>query len=131
MAVLIHPTTPTRTGITPANGRAFTLAEMYALCECSCIETRPGPGGTIAVMDEEARIRRDRPALNLGATEMLISLGSISPSAFILGPVLLCTPREFGEEEEEEEDVPFDGDEREDDWNDADEDAKDWARDEA
>jgi len=89
MALLIQPGTPARE-IQPANGRAFTLAEMQAFVE-GYIEIVRLPDGRAIVINEEGKLRQ--MPLNPEAT--ILAAPRIAPD-FIVGPALVCTWNEAG-----------------------------------
>lgn len=88
--------------VKPADGRAFTLAELYALVGCETVEMIRMADGRLLWMDEEAKLARIPKRLNARATVLLQEAGG-RPGDFILGPVLITTPAEGGEEPDDEE----------------------------
>lgn len=86
--------------ITPANGRAFTLAELQALVG-GYIEALRAPDGRIAFLNEDGK-RLELP-IN-GSATWLFRLQL--PGDYIVGDVVLCTAIEAGEGDDAEADPP-------------------------
>lgn len=80
--------------IEPANGRRFTLEELYKLINCDTVE-RVFIRGTEAIMiiDENGKLRgRD---INPKATRIFHSCGRMNIWDWIAGDALVCTGTQF------------------------------------
>jgi len=86
-----------RRTVHPRDGRSFTLAEIYEHVGCETVELLHLADGNLLWMDEEAKLQTPRKAANLDATALLHDAGGVAWD-FVLGPVLVTTPIEGGEE---------------------------------
>ena len=78
--------------VVPADGKKFTLKEMYELIGCSLVEMISLRDGRTMWMDEEGKFK-DPHVLNSLATTMLREAGG-APGDYVAGTVLICTPGE-------------------------------------
>jgi hypothetical protein len=97
MARLFHPDGSVAE-VTPANGTAFTLEELYAILGCDIVEMRSLSSGRVMVFDEEGKLRRPLPPRNLNAT--LHIFDRIRRDDYVVGPALICSPAEVSSEPE-------------------------------
>ena len=95
MATLLL-TNGTHREVKPQNGRSFSLAELHALIGngCDCITTwsviEDGKQ-LVAVGDDDAHLKAQKPAQNQQATEQYWRSGG-QFGWVILGNVVVCTP---------------------------------------
>lgn len=94
MAVLLQPD-GTKSAVTPANGRTFTLEEFYALLECKTVEMIHLEDGRLMWVDEHGKFKDD-PQPNLRATCLLHKAGGLLWDV-VVGRALLCSKMESGE----------------------------------
>lgn len=99
MATLLTPSGESRQ-VTPANGKAFTLDELYALIGCEMVQMIHLPDGRDMWMDEEGKFN-DKLLPNELASKLLLLAGGIDGD-YVLGNALLATPEEGGEEDGDE-----------------------------
>lgn len=71
--------------VSPQNNQ-FTIQEMYALLECSCLEVVYLSDGRIMWIDENGKLKRHH--VNHRATWLLIEAGGI-PGDYIAGSALI------------------------------------------
>lgn len=83
--------------IAPANGRTFTLLELQGYVG-GYIEALRAPDGRLAFLNEDGK--RLGLALNRAATELFRFI--IHPDDVIVGNVILCSPIEAGEGEDDD-----------------------------
>lgn len=85
----------TETVVTPKTARrGFTLAELYKLTECQCVQMVPLADGRTMIVDENAKIKAEQPPNNLKAT-LLFRSGRVPTDEMILGTVLVCNKGEI------------------------------------
>jgi hypothetical protein len=96
MAVLLPPNA-IGYEIAPANGRTFTLDELQALVG-GYIEGLRVPGGHWLMINEDGK--RLQLPYNDAATTLMRAL--LRPDDVIVGPAVLCTPLEAGEDSDGE-----------------------------
>jgi hypothetical protein len=86
----------TKTEVTPASGKAFTLEELQAFVG-GYVETIrvQSPEGFLLLVDEDAKLKCPTSPMNRVATEMFH--GAHGSAVAILGDVLLVSPDEMGE----------------------------------
>ena len=94
MATLYKSNGEVITDIEPANGKRFTLAELYKLLNCDTVERvfirRPE---TIMIIDEKGKLRgRD---INLKSTRIFHSCERMNIWDWIAGDALVCTDTQF------------------------------------
>jgi hypothetical protein len=73
MAVIIYPNGSDAPMAPPANGKSYTLAEMYAAIGCDMVQSVRITNDDVLLMDEEAKLPRNgqpRPSVNVRATGM-------------------------------------------------------------
>jgi hypothetical protein len=99
MATLILPDGTDR-AIDPHSGRSFALTELYRHLACDTVELVRLKDGRSMFIDEDAKGKAPLPAPNARATTLLHEAGGL-PWDVVLGPALVCTPDEAGEEEED------------------------------
>lgn len=79
--------------VQPANGKAFTMPELYNMLDCAMIQILRGfRGRQILIMDEEGKsVAGWRGRINRHATQLTIEdkIGLL-PSDVIVGHALLC-----------------------------------------
>lgn len=99
MAVYIKAATNDMVEVKPANGKRFTLEELQKFVG-GYIEALGLHDGRVMWLNEEGKL--DGLPLNAIATDMARRLSFLMPDDYILGDVLIATPAESGDEEEEE-----------------------------
>lgn len=97
MAKLLKPGSASM-GISP-NGKSFTLEELYNLLECKTVERVLLPDGSYMWLDEEAKIKRNKPPLNSEATRLLHMAGG-QLEDYVLGNALVANALESGDEDD-------------------------------
>jgi Domain of unknown function (DUF3846) len=91
----------TRKGLSqvhPANGKAFTLAELQGFV-CGYIELLRLNDGRAMFLNEEGKI--DGLPVNPLANAIAHEQSGIADDDYIVGNVVICSPTEAGEEEEQ------------------------------
>jgi uncharacterized membrane protein len=81
--------------VLPANGRAFTLTELYRHVDCETVELVHLADGRLMWMDEDGKAKVDLE-INDAATTLLHTAGG-SPWDAVVGTVLITTSTEGGE----------------------------------
>lgn len=84
------------TDITPDNGKAFSLKEMYRYCETNQVEFFYLANNRIVIMDEEGRLK-PRRKINWLATKIVYDqLSAYRPAEpfFIFGDVMIVNSKE-------------------------------------
>jgi hypothetical protein len=87
----------TERAIEPKSGRSFALTELYRHLACDTVELVRLKDGRPMFIDEDAKGKVPAPTLNARATALLHEAGGL-PWDVVLGPALICTPDEAGEE---------------------------------
>lgn len=99
MATLIRAADNTIANIQPANGRAFTLPELYTILGCELVQVvrvhADAHRSRLLVFDEEGKLREPMRELNELATALAVRGRGIYPWDWIAGDALLCTSVEF------------------------------------
>jgi hypothetical protein len=90
----------TQEEIKPANGKFFTLKEMYAATGAEMVEFLYLPENKVMVVDEEGWYRN--PKINAIATQVLIDALNDVPVPTIVGNVMIIEESELEGEEDEE-----------------------------
>jgi hypothetical protein len=90
MATQIKPD-GTKTEVKPANGKHFSLEELYKLTECDCIDIVGLYDGSQMIVDDNG-LCVNEPVINREAT-VLYQMGRHTDSP-IAGTVLVCSKKE-------------------------------------
>lgn len=93
--IQVTPTAETIREITPANGKDWTLLELYKLLGCRYIEVVHMGGGKIMVIDEEGKLRQPLKPKNALATAEAHAVRAIHPADYIAGDALICKSEEL------------------------------------
>ena len=84
--------------VAPANGKRFTLQELYAHIECDTVELVMLADGRVMWLDENGK--RSTKELNQTATDLLREAGGI-PGDFVVGNVLITDYELYDDEDDE------------------------------
>jgi hypothetical protein len=98
--IRVEGETVSSTSITPRNGKAFTLEELQHMVG-GVIEALPLNDGTVMWLAEEGKLN-DLP-YNPVADLIAAQHSGMAWSDYIVGDVVIATPAESGEDEEEED----------------------------
>jgi hypothetical protein len=98
MNAKIYKTDGTIEDIAPKNGKSFELDELYEAIGCDLVEVIAAGPGTIAICDEEGRLK-DEPQRNDAATQIvtegLTKLGRFLYGDYLVGNVIVCDTELF------------------------------------
>ena len=76
--------------IKPENEVSFVLEEMYNIIKCDVVQVIPIAGtGKILIIDEEGKLK-DKPTVNVLATNLAHEHKAISPWNSIVGNAIFC-----------------------------------------
>jgi len=92
LATLIKPD-GTESVVLPQNSTDFRLDERYSLIGCEMVQMVYLADGRTMWLDEEAKLKPERPLPNLKATRLLAEAGGM-PGDIVLGNVLVCVDGE-------------------------------------
>lgn len=92
MATIIRATGEELT-VRPANGRTFSLLELYQHTGCDMVQQVTLADGRLMWMDEEAYLRDPQPPPNAKATRLYAEAGGVRDWT-VLGDVLVTEPDE-------------------------------------